>query len=145
MSTLLHPEKLYILPKITMKSFDLRNALKKKIHDQDNNLYAWEKEMRFAHLGCNIGNEQDGRWKDFLRPVAILKRMGNVFRVAPMTTNGKDGKYFYTLPEHYFTWTSRIILSQVRIIDRKRLTQKLGDLHPADFIRIQERLKTLLF
>ena len=58
-----------------MKSFDLRNTLKKKIHSQDQTIYISEREMWFAHYGCNIGHEQDGKGEYFLRPVIILKRV----------------------------------------------------------------------
>ena len=128
-----------------MKEFDLWNTLKKKINEKEEDIYISDREIRFCHYGANIGHEQDGKGQYFLRPVLVLKRIGSMYRVAPMTTTSPDGKFVFTLPEHYFSSTSRVILSQVKVIDRKRLTQKIGILHPNDFIRIQERLRTLLF
>ena len=65
-------------------------------------LFVKAREVWFAHLGINVGNEEDGKGKTFQRPVLILKKVGNMFFVAPMTTKGRDDKFYHTLPEGYF-------------------------------------------
>lgn len=69
-----------------MKKFDDWNILKKKIHNQTGQLYINEREIRFAHIGVNVGMEQDGTGKYFQRPVVVIKRVGNMYLVVPMTT-----------------------------------------------------------
>lgn len=64
--------------------------------------------------------------------------------VVPMTTGGKDSKYYYTLPDHYFGKTSRIILSQAKHIDRRRLEYKMATIQQADFKNIKKRLRELI-
>lgn len=107
-------------------------------------MYFREREIRSAQLGVNVGNEEDGKGRRFSRPVLIIKRVGSVLFVAPMTTGGKDNRYYYTLPDHYFGKTSRIMLSQARHIDKKRLTDKIGVVSKDDFIQIKKKLRDLL-
>ena len=127
-----------------MKRFDERNILKKKVNGQEWEIFAKPRDVWYAHLWINVGNEEDGKGKAFKRPVLILKKVGNMFFVAPMTSKGRDDKFYHTLPEHYFNWTSRVILSQAKMVDKKRLTHKLTALHKNDFILIKEKLKALL-
>ena len=67
-----------------------------------------------------------------------------MFLVAPMTTKGKESRFYYTLPETYFNRPSRVILSQIKMIDKKRLTHKLGELGEEDFRQLKEKLKALV-
>ena len=127
-----------------MKRFDERNILKKKVNGLKDELFVKPREIRFAQLGVNVGNEEDGKGKAFKRPVLILKKVWNMFLVAPMTTKGKDNRFYYTLPEFYFHWPSRVILSQIRMIDKKRLTHKLIILEEGDFNQVKEKLKALV-
>jgi len=48
------------------------------------------------------------------------------------------------LPDGYFDEPSRLILSQVKMVDKKRLTDKLTTIHEEDFNPIKEKLKALL-
>lgn len=69
-----------------MKRFDERNILKKKVNSQEGEVFVKAREVRFAHLGINVGNEEDGKGKSFQRPVLVIKKVGNMFLVVPMTT-----------------------------------------------------------
>jgi len=127
-----------------MKRFDQRNILKKKVNEYHNPLYVKEREVRSAHLGENVGNEEDGKGGRFQRPVLIIKRVGAMLFVVPMTTRGKDSKYFYTLSDHYFGKVSRVMLSQARHIDKRRLNDKIGMIHKDDFLAIKKKLRGLI-
>ncbi len=70
----------------SMKRFDERNGLKKQVNEKRSIFYVKEREIWYAHLGHNVGFEEDGKGKDFKRPVLVLKKIGNVFAVLPMTT-----------------------------------------------------------
>lgn len=58
-----------------MKRFDERNILKKKVNGLKDDLFVKPREIRFAQLGVNVGNEEDGKGKAFKRPVLILKKV----------------------------------------------------------------------
>ena len=127
-----------------MKRFDERNILKKKVNNQEWEIFVRPRDVWFAHLWINIGNEEDGKGMTFQRPVLVIKKVGNMFFVIPMTSKWRDDKFYYTLPEHYFNAPSRAILSQARVVDKKRLTDKLLSIHQEDFVLIKEKLKALL-
>lgn len=58
-----------------MKHFDKWNKLKKTIHQNRPEFFVNEREVRYAHLGINVGFEEDGKGGDFKRPVLILKKI----------------------------------------------------------------------
>lgn len=45
-------------------------------------------------MGKNVGYEEDGK-TDFLRPVLVLKKVGNLFFTVALTSRGKVDSYFY--------------------------------------------------
>ena len=127
-----------------MKDFNSRNKIKKELHNEIRQVFVNEREVRFAHLGVNIGFEEDGKGESFVRPVLVLKRLGNLFFIVPLTTKGKDSRFYHKLPGNYFHQTSRIILSQVRAIDRNRFARKIQTIDEDDFLIIKEKLKAFL-
>lgn len=102
-------------------------------------------------LGINIGNESNGK-QDFRRPVLVMKKVGNLFFVVPMTTKGKDSKFYHILRQneyieryHYqIPEISRAQLSQVRIMDKRRFLDRIGYVHKEEFAEIKKKLRELL-
>jgi mRNA interferase MazF len=104
----------------------------------------YEREVWFSVVGENIGYEQDGRGKRFLRPVVVLKKFNNeVLWVLPLTTKGKTGKYYFSF-ELANAGTSTAILSQLKLIDAKRLEYKIGNMSKVDFKNLKSKLTQLL-
>lgn len=58
-----------------MKRFDEWNILKKKVNDITDDLFVSQREIWYAQLGINIGNEEDGKGTAFKRPVLIIKKV----------------------------------------------------------------------
>lgn len=127
-----------------MKNFDARNTLKKHLHDNRSEFYVKAREIRYMYFWINIGFEEDGKGDDFKRPALVLKKIGNVFAVLPMTTGGKDTIFYHSLPDTYFKKPSRIILSQFRVVDKSRFIEKIGTVSVQDFLQIKEKLKALV-
>ncbi len=127
-----------------MKKFDQWNILKKKVNAQKGNVFVRPREVWYAHIWVNVGNEEDGKGTTFQRPVLVIKKVGNLFFVAPLTTKGRDSIFYYTFPHEYFSCISRVILSQAKMVDKKRLTDKLFVVDTDHFICIKEKLKALL-
>lgn len=128
-----------------MNWFDNRNRLKKKLHLQVRKVYLKEREIRYAHLGCNIGFEENGKWKEFVRPVIILKRVWNQFVIVPLTTKGKDNQFYRELPSQLFQRRSFAIVPHIKALDRKRFSRRIAILDEKNFWRLKEKLKTVLF
>lgn len=82
--------------------------------------------MVVLSLGDNVGFEQDGKGSDFARPVIVLRKFNNeVFWALPLTTREKSGKYYF--PVDFGDGKARqVILSQLRIVNAKRLVDKIA-------------------
>lgn len=126
------------------KDFENWYQEKKNIHHEKIRPFFHEREVWFASLGINIGFEQDGRGERFLRPVIIIKKFNNeVGWCLPLTKNQKKGKYYFSFKFTEDT-VSTAILSQIKLIDAKRLQYKLGDMPEKDFDSLKEKLKQFL-
>lgn len=106
--------------------------------------YFKERELWWAHVGANIGFEQDGHGKKYLRPVLILKKINkNLFVGIPQTTKTKiDHKQYYK-----YTYGGRnfvLLLLQVRVFSSKRLDKKMGMLEEKHFNLIRKQFKDWL-
>ena len=133
-----------------LEKFDEWNEEKKKIScTEKENFYVNEREIWYIKLWLNIWSESNGK-KDFRRPVLVLKKVGSMFFVAPMTTKWKDSKFYHTIlnatyiSSHHEPDISRIQLSQVRMIDKRRFVHLLGDVSIADFTEINAKIKSLI-
>ena len=95
-------------------------------------------------LGVNIGYEQDGKGDDFMRPIIVLKQFNKeVFWALPLTTQPKVGKYYF--PVDLGDGRARqAILSQLRLVDAKRLKKKLGVLSEQQFQELRKAITALL-
>lgn len=124
--------------------FNNWNEKKQKTHNDKQRPFFHEQEVWFCSLGANIGFEQDGRGDDFLRPVLVLKKFNNeIFWALPMTKNAKKGEYYHIVSLDGRE-PSTLILSQIRLIDGKRLAYKIGFIEMQDFAAVKEKIKQLL-
>ncbi|MDO8551994.1 MAG: type II toxin-antitoxin system PemK/MazF family toxin [bacterium] len=121
------------------KDFDKWNGKKKVLHKDVTHPFFHEREVWWCFLGANIGFEQDGG-ADFVRPVLVFKKFNNeVFWALPLSTKVKKGRYYS--PVNLEDAISRVaILSQVRLIDAKRLRDKVGMVSEQNFGTIQKAL-----
>lgn len=133
-----------------LEVFDEWNEEKKQIsHKDKENFYVNEREIWYIKLWVNIWSESNGK-KDFRRPVLVLKKVGSMFFIIPMTTKGKDNRFYYTIRNakyisaHHEPDISRVQLSQVRMIDKKRFIHLLGEVSKDDFEEIKMQLSKLI-
>ena len=96
-------------------------------------------------IGVNIGFEQDGTGDNSLRPVIILKKFNNeVCWILPLTRTVKKSKYYYPFKIRGQEEVSTVILSQIRLMDVKRLGYRIGTVPDGDFIEIKKHLRKFL-
>lgn len=126
---------------------------KKKIHNKKNEeFYVNTREIWYVKMGVNIGFESDGKG-EFIRPVLVLKKIGNLFLTLALTSKGKDGHFLYQkLKEVSFLEgydakkdSSYAILSQVKVMDKKRFEDRMGYVSKNEFAEIQKKLKKIMF
>jgi len=119
------------------KDFDEWNILKKITNGIETTTKIRVGEIRWCKFGVNIGNEILGKGSTFHRPVLILKKFsGDVFFGLPLTTKFHTGDWYYQIIHDDITQT--IILNQGRILDRKRLEEKLFEISEIELDSIRK-------
>jgi len=124
------------------KDFDGWNKVKKETHAELPRLYT-VREIWWCRLGTNVGSEQDGSGQLFLRPVIIIRSFGpHTCVVLPLTTSPQ--KHPLRIPVGAIQGQSAsAILSQMRIIDTRRLVEKVGFLDKKIFVVLKKAAKDL--
>lgn len=126
------------------KDFDNWNKLKKHIHGENENRLYHEREIWWCSLGVNVGSEQDGSETEYRRPVLILRGLSSqTCFVIPLTTATRRHWLRPTIGQ-VDGEEARALLSQMRVIDTKRLVRKIGYLNKEIFERIRKAAKDLL-
>jgi hypothetical protein len=91
----------------------------------------------------NVGKEILGKGEEFIRPVLILKKFsGDVFLGIPLTSKIHNGNWYYIL-EHEGVKRS-IILNQARLLDKKRLEEKMFEVFNKQLIEIKQAYCNLI-
>jgi mRNA interferase MazF len=77
--------------------FDKWNEVKKETNT-DNVLVGFkERDIFNVKIGKNVGFEQNGKGKDFVRPVLIYKKLSkDMFLGIPLTKTQREGSFFYS-------------------------------------------------
>lgn len=127
----------------TIKDFDKWNMRKKAIHNSGENKFYHPRNIWWCSLGVNIGFEQDGTKEEKSRPVLILKGLGkNTCLVVPLTTSASQHPMRIFLGK-VDNKNASAIISQMRVIDTKRLFRKIGNLNKDKFEEIKKAIKNL--
>jgi mRNA-degrading endonuclease toxin of MazEF toxin-antitoxin module len=136
-------KKINMNTKIYKKDFDGWNVQKKITDSVENKKTFHEREIWFIKIGENVGFEQNGKGKEFLRPVVIYKKFSkNVFLGIPLTKANREGKFYSSFEFH--SKISTAILSQIRLFDSKRLSYPIGRMSKGDYGRLKEKLIGLI-
>lgn len=127
------------------KDFDSWNRVKKQSNTQESYLpLYYEREIRWCRLGVNIGFEQDGTGRSFSRPVLILKGFSRrVCVILPLTTSRRRNRYHVSIGRVGDKEAS-VIISQIRLIDTRRLDKSIEVMGEELFKRIRNAVKGIL-
>jgi mRNA interferase MazF len=100
-----------------------------------------ERDIFWCKIGYNIGFEQFGKGRDFTRPVLVIKKFNkNLFIGVPLSTKIKEeNKYYVTYS--FKEEKNSALISQIRVLDTKRLGIYLGRLNEKDFLNIKNKIK----
>lgn len=95
-------------------------------------------EVWWCSLGFNIGEEIFGKGDKFTRPVLVFKKFTrNSFMGLPLTTHGREGSWYVEIEIKNIR--QYVLLNQARVLDKKRLTNKVGSIKKADFENIKKK------
>jgi mRNA interferase MazF len=121
-----------------VKNFDSWNLCKKQVDGRNKLIGFKEREVWFASIGINIGHEQDGKNELFERPVLVLKRYNkDMLMAVPLSTKIKDSKHY--VPYLFENRMYSAVISQVRLIDSRRLLRKIYTLPMESYIQIKQQ------
>ncbi len=127
-----------------IKDFDGWNMRKKAIHNFGENKFYHPRDIWWCSLGINVGFEQDGVGVIKTRPIVIISGFSkSVCLVIPLTTSQKNNKYYLKIGKIKNKKASAII-SQIRLIDTKRLVKKMGVINKEKFEEIRKAVKGLI-
>ena len=131
------------------KGYHKWHPKKSEINEIEKRPFFHEREIWFCYLGANVGFEQDGQGEEFLRPVIILRKFNNeIFWAIPLTKSQKKKKEHTDRYYYAFSFVPEIvsvaILSQIRLVDAKRLSRHIGVMEENDFEKLNEKFKALL-
>lgn len=117
--------------------------IKNYVNNKKQRSYFHEREIWFCYLGKNIGFEQNGIGRNYLRPIVILKKFNSrVCLIVPLTKKIKVNKYYFIF---YFTrFKSNAIMSQIRLVDSRRLKYVSGYMNKRDHEILKQKIRQLL-
>lgn len=117
---------------------------KRKLDAEEKPPFYHEREIWWCALGVNVGSEQDGTGKNFDRPVVVVRGFNkDVCFIVALTGKKRDSKFHLYLGKVEEVEASAI-LSQVRLIDTRRLVKKICTLDDGKFEELKVRLRNIL-
>jgi len=127
------------------KYFSIWSKKKTILHNQEKDRpYFHEREIWWCSLGANVGYKQDGKGDHFARPVVIVKKFNKeVFWALPLTTKPKEGRYYFPI-DLGDKMERKAVLSQIRLIDAKRLRDKFAVVPQDQFELLKSAITALL-
>lgn len=125
------------------KHFDQWNDLKKHLDTTQKMPTFKQKEIWWCSIGLNIGHEENGKNQFFNRPVLVVRKFNNnIFLGVPLTTKIKDDEFYHMI--HFKDKNQSAMLSQIRVLESKRLTQKMGDITKEQFEDVRRKIKEMI-
>ena len=111
-------------------------GVKEQLHNTEHKPpFFREGELWWCYVGENVGNEINGKGDKFTRPIYIFKKYDAYsFLGLPLTTKEKDGTWYS--PIKFREKKQRIVLSQGRVLDYRRLKEKVGELSDGERIQV---------
>jgi len=106
-------------------------------------LWYREREVWWCAVGLNVGGEENGKGDNFLRPIVIFKKFNNgTFWGVPLITKKKTGDFY--VPIFLSDDKLRIaMLPQLRLMDARRLKNKMGTITKRNHVDIQKTITNL--
>ena len=132
-----------------MKEFDRWNEVKKETDVNRFRVGIKPREIFWVKIGVNVGDEEYGKGKEFVRPVIVVRQLTrDLFVGVPTTTAQKENNdyfqnIFYTDKQGREISSFAMILQQ-RVFSKKRVLYKIGTVKKEEFTLIVKKLKRLI-
>jgi mRNA interferase MazF len=110
------------------------------LQDSPKNIVFKEKQIWWCSLGVNIGVETDGKNDKFNRPVLVFKKFNHSqFWGIPLTSQIKEENSLY-YKINLKGKVNYLCLSQMRVMDSKRLNNLISEMDKSIFIRVKAKI-----
>ena len=121
-----------------LKSFQEWFKLKVLLWEKPSPVVFKQGDVWWCSLGVNLGEEVFGKGLKFTRPVLVFRKFtSNSFLGLPLTTQKKIGTWYAEMTLHN---TKRCVMfNQARVLDRKRLTSRIGTLDESELKRLRDK------
>jgi hypothetical protein len=119
------------------------NNLKKELANKKlDNFKFYERDIFFISIGQNVGYEQYGKGREFLRPVIVLKKLSKYsFIGIPLTSKEKIGKFYFKF--YFKNIDNYALLNQIRVFDIRRNKYFYGRVSSNTFDKIKQKFLDL--
>lgn len=125
------------------KDFDQWNIKKKQLEKVEKKFLFKTGDVWWCSVGLNVRVESCGKGIDFQRPVLVLRKLSKEsFIGIPLSTQKKVGSWFVDMTIH--GEKRYALLYQIRMFSVSRFQRRLATLDDNDFIKVKEKLETLL-
>lgn len=121
-----------------LKQFLQWISLKEKLHQNSAKPpFVAERDIWWMSFGENIGSEINGKSSLFSRPGIVLKKLAQGFYlVAPTTTQERSGTWYVEMM--YNGKRMFVCLHQIRAVDYRRLSSRMGRINEDDFRKVKK-------
>ncbi|MEY8537846.1 type II toxin-antitoxin system PemK/MazF family toxin [Lactococcus muris] len=108
-----------------IKDFDSWNEFQKNLNSNSKPKFFKKREIWWAAVGVNVGNEVDGKNEVFERPVLVIKKINATSAfVIPLTSTIREND------DRYVTYTIKgkkrsAMISQARMMDTRRFRRRM--------------------
>lgn len=125
------------------KEYSQWHRLKKTLNERNKLPTFKVREIWWCSIGLNVGDEEDGKNRQYERPVLIMRKFNRyLFWGVPTSLQIKNSPYYHSISLH--GRTQSVLLSQFRLWDSRRLSNKIGTLSVNQFDGVRDALKALL-
>ncbi len=116
--------------------------VKLNLSKQESRIIFKERDVWWCSIGMNIGEEIFGKGPRFMRPVLIFRKFThNSFLGLPLTLIERHGSWYVEIPlRQEKRW---VLLHQARVLDKKRLSNRIATLDPEAYKNVKERFLAL--
>lgn len=121
-------------------NFDKWNIRKRQLHRCSAIVLFHERELWWCSVGINIGHEENGKGVNFVRPVVVFRKFNReVFWGVPVTTKLRSEKYYVSISVGD-DLRRQAKISQLRLLDARRLVSKIGMIGVSDYAFIEKAI-----
>lgn len=101
------------------------------------------REIWWCKVGVNVGDEEDGKGVNFNHPVLVVRKFNKrILWGVPLTTQVKNAPSYHKI--NFKNKIQCVMLTQLKLLDNKRLMKQIGKLTIEQFDEIREKLKELI-